>query len=232
MENNLLAPDPESRLRIKEPAGWFVAGEGFRRALVLLSDGAFKLFAHLSLHADRRTGRLAATHKELAAALNKSKRIIGTYVAELETKEVCRICTGKNQFAATIFEISDLFWPYHRSSSNPESSAVETYIQSVRECFEGLGCTSGKLGAAGIETARLLQGRALPLNLVLDAMILGACRKFDSWLNGGSPEPIKSMAYFEPIIAEIHAKPLPAGYSDHLRNQLHRLIIKWGRQGK
>jgi hypothetical protein len=83
--------------------------------------------------------------------------------------------------------------------------------------------------AAGIETARLLQGRAIPLDLVLDAMILGACRKFDSWLNGGSPEPIKSMAYFEPIIAEIHAKPLPAGYSDHLRNQLQRLVTKWGR---
>jgi hypothetical protein len=83
MKDNLLTPDCETRLRIKEAAGWFVAGEGFRRALVVLSDGAFKLFAYLSLHSDRRTGRLAATHKELAAALNKSKRIIGTYAAEL-----------------------------------------------------------------------------------------------------------------------------------------------------
>jgi hypothetical protein len=227
MKENILTPNHESRIRIKEPAGWFVAGEGFRRALVVLSDGAFKLFTYLSLHADRRTGRLGATHKELAATLNKSKRIIGTYAAELEAKEVCRICPGKNQFAATVFEISDLYWPYHRLSSCLESSTAEAYVETVRERFEDLGCTSGKLGAAGIETARQLQRRAIPLELVLDAMLLGACRKVDSWLNGGPSDPIHSMSYFEPLIAEIQTKPLPAGYSNHLRNQLQRLLKKW-----
>lgn len=225
MKNSLLTPDPGNRLRIKEPAGWLVAGEGFRRALGLLSDGAFKLFAHLSLHANRRTGRLAATHKELAAALDKSKRIIGTYVAELQAKEVCKICPGKNQFTATVFEISDCYWPYHRSC--PESSEVGDYVESVRECFEGLGCTSGKLGAAGIETAKQLQQRSIPLELVLDAMLLGACRKLDSWLNGGPSDPIRSMAYFEPLIAEIQAASLPVGYSEHLQSQLQRLVKKW-----
>jgi hypothetical protein len=224
---NILTPNPETSIRIKEPAGWFVAGEGFRRALVVLSDGAFKLFSYLSLHADCRTGRFAATHKELAAALNKSKRIIGTYVAELEAKEVCRICPGKNQFAATVFEISDFYWPYHRLSSYPQSAKAEAYIERVRECFEGLGCTIGKLGAAGIETVRRLQGRAIPLELVLDAMLLGACRKVDSWLNGGPSDPIHSMSYFEPLIAELQTTPLPAGYSAHLRNQLQRLLKMW-----
>jgi hypothetical protein len=226
MKENILTPNPESNIRIKEPVGWFVAGEGFRRALGSLSDGAFKLFAYLSLHADRRTGRLAATYKELAAALNKSKRIIGTYVAELEAKDICRICPGKNQFAATVLEISDLYWPYHRLSY-PESSEAEDYLERVRECFEGLGCTDGKLGAAGIETARRLHRRAIPLELVLDAMLLGACRKVDSWLNGGPSDPIHSMKYFESLIAELEARPLPAGYSEHLRNQLQRLLTKW-----
>jgi len=58
---------------------------------------------------------MAATHKELAAALGKSKRIVGTYVAELEAKEVCKVLSGKNQFMATVYEISDLPKPrYHR----------------------------------------------------------------------------------------------------------------------
>ena len=226
MKENILTPNPESSIRIKEPAGWFVAGEGFRRALVMLSDGAFKLFAYLSLHADPRTGRLAVTHRELAAALNKSKRVIGTYVAEIEAKKVCRIGPGKNQFAATVFEISDLYWPYHRLASRPESSEAGDYVETVRECFEGLGCTDGKLGASGIATARRLQQRAIPLKLVVDAMLLGACRKVDSWLNGGPSDPIHSMSYFEPLIAEIQATPLPAGYSEHLRNQLQRLLTK------
>ena len=227
MKTNTLTPNPESSIRIKEPAGWFVAGSGSLRALIVLSDGAFKLFAYLSLPADRRTGRLAATHKELAAALNKSKRVIGVYAAEIEAKKVCGIRPGKNQFAATIFEIADLYWPYHRLALRPESSEAGDYVETVRECFESLGCTSGKLGAAGIETARRLQRRAIPLKLVLDAMLLGACRKVDSWLNGGPSEPIHSMSYFEPLIAEIQVTPLPAGYSEHLRNQLQRLLTKW-----
>jgi hypothetical protein len=225
MNEHILTPNPERSIRIKEPAGWFVAGEGFRRALVVLSDGAFKLFAYLSLHSDRRTGRFAGTHKELAAALSKSKRIIGTYVAELDKKEICRVYPGKNQFAATVFEISDFYWPYHRFSARPASS--EAYVEKVRECFEGLGCTAGKLGAAGIETARRLQRREIPLKLVIDAMFLGACRKVDSWLNGGPSDSIHSMSYFEPLIAEIQATPLPAGYSEHLRNQLPRLLKRW-----
>jgi hypothetical protein len=226
MKENILTPNPESSIRIKEPAGWFVAGEGFRRALMSLPDGAFKLFAYLSLHADRRTGRLAATHKELATALNKSKRIIGTYVAELDAKEVCRISPGKNQFAATVFEISDLYWPYHRVSSRPESTEAD-YVETVRVCFEGLGCTSGKLGAAGIETARQFYRRSIPLAIIGDAMLLGACRKFELLLNGGPSEPIRSLSYFEPIIAEVQANPLPDGYSGYLRGKLRRLAKSW-----
>lgn len=153
MKDDLLPPNHENGIRLKELPGWFVAGEGFRRALSLLSDGAFKLFAYLSLHADRRTGCLAATQKELAAALGKSKRILGTYAAELEAKEVCKVRAGKNQFCATIYEISDSYWPYHRTGSRPESPEIEAYVESVRECFEGLGCTSGTFGAAGIEAA-------------------------------------------------------------------------------
>jgi hypothetical protein len=218
-----------SRLRLKEPAGWFAAGAGFRRTLSLLSDGAFKLFAYFSLEADRPTGCLAATQKELANALGKSKRIIGTYVAELQAKEICLVKPGKNQFTATVYEIADAYWPYHRTPSSPEAPEIRTYVESVRGCFEGLGCTCGKFGAAGTEAARQLQRQGIPINLVLDAMILGACRKFDSWFNGGPAEPIRSMAYFVPLIAEIQAKPLPAGYSTHLRSQLQRLSETWSK---
>jgi hypothetical protein len=220
-------PPDETRLRLKEPAGWFAAGAGFHRALSLLSDGAFKLFVYVSLEADRRTGCLAATHKQLATALGKSKRIIGTYVTELEAKEVCRVRPGKNQFTATVYELSDSYWPYHRTPSGPESPEIEAYVESVRACFEGLGCTCGKFGAAAMEVARQLQQRAVPIGLVLDAMFLGACRKFDSWFNGGPADPIRSMAYFDPLIAEIQAEPLPQGYSTFLRSQLQRLSKKW-----
>jgi hypothetical protein len=44
--------------RLKHPSGWFAAGREVARAIALLSDGAFKLYIHLCLNADRRTGRL------------------------------------------------------------------------------------------------------------------------------------------------------------------------------
>jgi hypothetical protein len=227
MKDNLLPSNHEAKLRIKEPVGWFVAGEGFRCALGLLSDGSFKLFAHLSLQADRRTGRMTATHKELAAALGKSKRVVGTYVAELEAKEVCKVLSGKNQFMATVYEISDGYWPYQRESSFPELPEIQAYVESVRECYEKLGCTNGKLNAAGSETARQFHGRTIPFGVVQDAMLLGACRKYESWLNGGPRAPIRSMAYFEPLVAEVQANPLPDGYSGYLRGKLQRLAQSW-----
>jgi hypothetical protein len=200
--------------------------------LILLSDGAFKLFAHLSLEADRRTGRIAATHKELAAALGKSKRIIGSYVAELQAKTVCKVYPGKNQFAATVYEISDSYWPYRRTRSYSEAPEDEAYVELVRQCFEGLGCVTGKFGAAGIQTAKRMQERAIPLAVIQDALLLGACRKYVSWLNGAPPEPIRSLRYFEPLIAEIQGNPLPPGYSAYLRRKIQQLAKSWRESAK
>jgi len=197
----------------------------------MLSDGAFRLFAYLSLQADRRTGCLVATHKDLAAALGKSKRIVATYGAELEAKGVCKVHSGKNQFTATVYEISDAYWPYHRIQARSEAPQIQAFVDSVRECYERLGCTSGKLDASGIELARQFYRRAIPVGVVQDALLLGACRKFESWFNGGSCEPIRSMAYFKPLIAEIQAHPLPDGYSHYLKGRLRRLAESWQRAG-
>jgi hypothetical protein len=227
MTDHRQIPDREGKLQLKEPHGWFAAGRGFRSSLGLLSDGAFKLFAYLSLEADRHTGRLAATHKELASALGKSKRIIGSYVGELKEKAVCNFYPAKNQFGATVYEITDDYWPYHRIRPCLESPEETSYIESVRECFEGLGCVTGKFGAAEIETARQMQKRALPLAVIRDAMLLGACRKYSSWLNGAASEPIRSLHYFESLITEILEQALPPGYSAHLRRKVRQLAKSW-----
>ena len=218
-------PDREG-LRLKESWGWFAAGAGFQRALTLLSDGAFKLFAHLSFQADRRTGRIAATHKELAAALNKSTRSIGSHVSELQARTVCNVYPGKNQFAVTVYEIADPYWPYHRTKSCPDAPEQSAYVQSVRECFEGLGCVTAKFDASDAQSARRLQQRSVPLEVVQDALLLGACRKYVSWLNGAPPEPIRSLAYFEPVIAEIQKTTLQPGYSTYLRTEIRQLAKK------
>jgi hypothetical protein len=220
-------PSTNERLRLKQATDWFAAGDAFRKAMTLLSDGAFKLCVHLCLEADRRTGRFCATHKELAMALRKSKRVIGTYVSELETEGICLVRPGKNQFAGTIFEISDDYWPYHRAAKAIEAPEQEAYVASVRDCFLSLSCGNGKFGAADIATARNLQQRGIPLAIVEDAMLLGASRKYMSWFEGNALEPIQSLAYFKEVIAEVQDKPFPPGYSAYLRKKVRELAEAW-----
>jgi hypothetical protein len=222
-----ISPSTNKRLSLREPTGWFAAGNAFRKALGLLSDGAFRLFAFICLEADRRTGCFQATHKELATALGKSKRTIGTYVAELESKGVCLLKPGKNQFAATVFEISGSFWPYHRARCEAEIPAQKSYIKAVRKIFLSLGCVNGSFGPADEAAALQLYKRSIPLNVIEEAMLVGACRKYSAWIQDQAMEPIRSLNYFSSLIAEIREKPFPPGYSEYLHKKVKQLADAW-----
>jgi hypothetical protein len=220
-------PPMNERLSLKLTNGWFPAGDAFRKALAILSDGAFKLFAYICFEADRRTGLFQATHKELALAMGKSKRAIGAYIAELEARGICHVSPGKNQFAHTTFEISDSYWPYRRSEDCPESPEQKAYVESVRTCFLSLGCGSGEFGVTDAADARDLQRRGIPLVVIEEAMLIGACRKYSSWFEGNALEPIRSLRYFDPLIAEIQKEPLPSGYPAYLREKIKKLAALW-----
>ena len=213
---------------LKVPSAWFAAGVSFKRALIVLSDGAFKLFAYICLEADRGTGRFEAAQTDLARALGKSRRIIGKYVAELERDGVCTVTSGKNQYARSTFEILDDYWPYNRPApGEDENRKDDEYVAAVRDTFLAIGCGSGRFNASDKKTAAELEKRGVPLALVQDAILVGTGRKYISWLNNGSSEPIMSLRYFETIIAEIQEQPLPAGYTDYLRTTVKRLAKTW-----
>ncbi len=103
--------------RLKHPTGWFAAGREVARAMALLSDGAFKLYVHLCLNANRRTGRLSAGHGGLAKACRKSRRSVMTYLEELRRNGVCSIQAAVNQHLGGEIEIRDAFWPYEKPRS-------------------------------------------------------------------------------------------------------------------
>jgi hypothetical protein len=215
--------------RIKQPHGWIAAGDEFRRASRLLSDGAFKLFVHLALEADSRTGRVQATYKGLAAELKKSKRAIVTYSAELSAKNVCEIRPGDNQYFKTIFEVCDNYWPYERET--PSSfNAPDSYVAEVQRLYLSLGCTRAKFGPADERKAQEFEQCGVPLEIVKDALLLGTCRKYSSWLDGNDSAPIGSLAYFENLVTEIQRQPLPQGYNQYLRMKHKKLANKWAQQ--
>jgi hypothetical protein len=222
----------EDRLCLKEASDWFVAGTSFRRALRTLSDGAFKLFAHLCLEADRRTGRFEAVQGELAKAIGKSRRIAGKYIDELKHKQVCLVRFARNQYARTCIEICEEYWPYRRTPEvkSANGQVRNPYVESIRSIFVALGCTIGKFSVRDAQLAQGLQQRGIPLEIVRDALFMGAARKFISWLNGGSLEPIGSLAYFATLLPEMQQRPLPADYREFLREKVVQLAKAWAKE--
>ena len=102
------------RLALKHSTGWFAAGREMEQALALLSDGAFKLYVYVCLHAERSSGRLRFRHSELAHSLGRSPRSITSYLNELRRQGVCQVQAAANQHQRGSIEIADRFWPYHK----------------------------------------------------------------------------------------------------------------------
>jgi hypothetical protein len=51
-----------------------------------------------------------------------------------------------------------------------------------------------------------LQRQGIPLAVIEQAMLMGACRKYGSWFEGNALEPIRSLTCFSPLIAEVQEK--------------------------
>jgi hypothetical protein len=67
----------------------------------------------------------------------------------------------------------------------------------------------------------------IPLETVQDSLLIGASRKFISWLDGRTSAPIGSLAYFEDIVLEMEIHPLPPGYREYLTLQVKKQALIW-----
>jgi hypothetical protein len=201
--------------------------------LELLSDGAFRLFVHLCLEADRRTGRILTSYSELAHEISRSRRVVVSYVSELDQKGVCIVRAGRNQHTRTMIEVSDNYWPYLKQSSSddrknraePESNASTSneYVETIRRWYLDVECTASRFGAQDRTKAVEFQSRGIPLEVIEAALLLGAARKYVSWLNGTARAPIGSLEYFEPLVAEIQDQPMTETYRGYLRARTDQL---------
>jgi hypothetical protein len=157
---------------------------------------------------------------------------VGKYVEELESKKVCTVRSGRNQHSRTCFEILEKYWPYSRSQEAADANdpVLHPYISAIRSCFLALGCTVGKFSVRDAQFAQDLERSGVPLETVQDALHMGAVRKYVSWLNGGSLEPIGSLAYFSALVWEMRAQTLPAGYRKYLQEKVVKLAREWAKE--
>ena len=94
-----------------------------------------------------------------------------------------------------------------------------------------LGCTTGRFGPTEERLAEDFERKGIPLEVIEDAMMVGACRKYVSWLNSGPSAPIASLHYFDAIIEEVLERPFPPGYREYMQQQVEKLARLHAAQG-
>ena len=212
-----------ARLVLKQPTGWFAAGREVAQALALLSDGAFKLYIHLCLEADRHTGRAVIDPSVLTQSLRKDPAWIETSLGELHLNKVCERRGNR-------IEICDRFWPYQKngtSAGDPEAD----FVRQVREAFLKPACVRSTFTAADEKLVLNLCRRGVGLEQVRRAIWLGCARKYVAMLNGQTRLPITSLAYFASLIDEVAEAQIPASYWEHVLRRMEEMEKRWVQTG-
>jgi len=71
--------------------------------------------------------------------------------------------------------------------------------------------------------ARRLYEDGIPLSLVESALLLASLRRMIRPSGLPPLPPIRSLAYFQPVIAELQQQPAPEGYLDYLRLKFQKV---------
>jgi hypothetical protein len=103
------------------------------------------------------------------------------------------------------------------------NSDVTRYISTVLTLYLGLPETPSRPSAQDRRCARELYDRSVPLLVIESAFLLASLRRLLRPADAPPLSPIRSMAYFQPVIAELLSNPVPENYLDYLRFKLHRI---------
>jgi hypothetical protein len=166
-------------LILKNPKGWFAAGAEIEKALTELSDGAFKLFVYLCLHARRDTGGLETTQTELARSLRKGTASIRSYLREMETAGVCRSHFSRSPATGRV-EITEAFWPYRKPELEKPDPAAEAFGLALKKLLQARPCIQTVSSTADEILARHWFQSRVSLQRIERAILLGCVRKYAS----------------------------------------------------
>ena len=209
-----------AKLVLKQPTGWFAAGWEVAQALVLLSDGAFQLYVHLCLEADRHTGQAVIDPEGLARRLRKDTAFIAADLGELQGRGVCRRHQDR-------VEIGDRFWPYQKQAAAAVGDPEAEFVRQARQAFLEPACVRSAFTAADEKLALSLYRRGVSLDQLRRAIWLGCARKYMTMRNGQTRQPITSLAYFASLTEEVTQPQIPASYWEHVRRKVQEMEKRW-----
>jgi|SRR5579871_53007 len=100
---------------------------------------------------------------------------------------------------------------------------VPTYVADVLRLYLELPETPLRTAVQDQERARRWYDRGIPLPLAESALLLGSLRRLLRSTDAAPLSPIRSLAYFQPVLDELLSNPPQDGYLDYLRLKLRRL---------
>jgi hypothetical protein len=111
------------------------------------------------------------------------------------------------------------------TASVPDSDAT-AYTNSVILLYVELPETPLSASLQDHRQARRLHDRAVPLQIVESALLLGSLRRLVRPADLPPLTPIRSLAYFQPVIDELLVHPMPDQYLEYLRLKLNRIAAR------
>ena len=103
----------------------------------------------------------------------------------------------------------------------PDSNPA-LYVSAVLTLYVDLPKTPLRASASDQWLARRLYDEGVPIRVVETALLLGSLRRLIRSADAPPLSPVRSLAYFRPVIAELRDHPAPEGYLEYLRLKLRQ----------
>jgi hypothetical protein len=210
--------------RLRDPRGW---NAGLIKALIL-PDGPFKLYVWLRLNVRIDTGSLETSQSDLSLALHKTRSTIRANLKTLEQAEILHMKFSRNPQGRGWIQITDDYWPYEREDKyKTDDPELCSYLDQIRNILAERACIRTPFSTTDELLAREWYARGVTIECVGQAVLMGCARKYVSWRNGAPHTPIGSLAYFQPILAEVKEQIAPAEYWEFTRYRIERMEKLW-----
>ena len=110
---------------------------------------------------------------------------------------------------------------------NPESNSA-LYTATVLNLYVDLPDTPLRASLQDQRLAQRLFETGVSISVVEAALLLATLRRLCRPADVPPLPRVRSLAYFQPVIEELQANPVPAGYLGYLRLKLRNLIDNAG----
>jgi hypothetical protein len=103
---------------------------------------------------------------------------------------------------------------------------VDRYVRTILSLYQKLPETPPRPSSRDCLCAYQLQQRGVPLALIETAFLLGSLRRLLRSPDAPPLPPIRSLAYFQPVIEELLHTPVPDTYLEYLRYKMQPFAEK------